>query len=89
MLVEEAGHCRDPGSYVAALAYHAIANGAELVRAKATGLKLTGGKLVAVATETGEIACDAAVIAAGARSKHLAASVGDPCRWKPSAVITW
>jgi D-amino-acid dehydrogenase len=77
VLVEEAGHCRDPGSYVAALASHAVANGAELVRARAMGLKLAGGKLVAVVTETGEIACDAAVVAAGARSKLLAASVGD------------
>jgi D-amino-acid dehydrogenase len=78
VVVEEAGRCRDPGAYVAALANHALASGAELVRAKATGLKLNGDKLVAVVTETGEIACDAAVVAAGARSKLLTASVGDP-----------
>ncbi|WOH63956.1 FAD-binding oxidoreductase [Bradyrhizobium sp. BWA-3-5] len=78
VLVEEAGRCRDPGAYIAALANHAVSSGAELVRAKATGLKLNGNKLVAVLTEQGEIACDAAVIAAGARSKQLVASVGDP-----------
>ncbi|MBI5262946.1 MAG: FAD-binding oxidoreductase [Bradyrhizobium sp.] len=77
VLVEEAGRCRNPGGYVAALAAHAVANGATHVSARATGLRLAGDKLVAVLTETGEIACDAAVIAAGARSKHLAASVGD------------
>jgi D-amino-acid dehydrogenase len=40
-------------------------------------LRLDGDKLVAVVTETGEIPCDAAVVAAGARSKQLTASVGD------------
>jgi len=76
--VEEAGRCRDPGAYVAALASHALASGANFMRAKATGLKLDGDKLVAVVTESGEIACDAAVVAAGARSRLLTASVGDP-----------
>ncbi|MGY2938371.1 D-amino-acid dehydrogenase [Bradyrhizobium sp. GM6.1] len=78
VVVEEAGRCRDPGAYVAALAQHALASGAKLVRAKAIGLRLSGNKLVAVLTETGEIACDAAVIAAGAHSKRLSASIGDP-----------
>src|SRR6202007_3300650 len=78
VVVEEAGRCRDPGAYVAALAAHAIANGAERVAAKAIGLQLSGGGLVAVVTEPGEIACDAAVVAAGARSKQLTASIGDP-----------
>jgi D-amino-acid dehydrogenase len=77
VLVEESGRCRDPGEYVAALARHAVANGAKAVSARATGLKLADGKLVAVLTETGAIACDAAVIAAGARSWQLTASVGD------------
>jgi D-amino-acid dehydrogenase len=78
VVVEEAGRCRDPGAYVAALANHAQASGAKLVRANATGLKLRGDRLVGVATETGTIPCDAAVVAAGARSKLLTASVGDP-----------
>ncbi|MFN5669993.1 NAD(P)/FAD-dependent oxidoreductase, partial [Bradyrhizobium sp.] len=34
-------------------------------------------RLVAVVSESGEIACDAAVVAAGARSKQLTASIGD------------
>ena len=78
MVVEEAGHCRDPGSYVAALGAHAIALGAKRVAAKATGLKLDGNKLIAVITESGEIPCDAAVVAAGAHSRRLTASIGDP-----------
>ena len=77
VVVEEAGRCRDPGAYVAALAAHAIAHGAARVAAKATGLRLAGDRLVAVVSESGEIACDAAVVAAGARSKQLTASIGD------------
>jgi D-amino-acid dehydrogenase len=77
VLVEEAGRCRDPGGYVAALADHAGALGAEVLLARARGLRLNGGKLTAVLTDKGEVACDAAVIAAGARSKPLAASIGD------------
>ncbi|QCI66755.1 NAD(P)/FAD-dependent oxidoreductase [Phreatobacter stygius] len=77
VLVEEAGRCRDPGAYVAGLAAHARTLGAEFVAAKAESLKLANGKLVAVVTADGEIACDAAVVAAGARSKPLAASIGD------------
>ncbi|MCC8984815.1 FAD-dependent oxidoreductase, partial [Bradyrhizobium sp. 10BB] len=53
-------------------------NGAKRVAAKATGLRLAGDRLIAVVTESGEIACDAAVVAAGARSKQLTASIGDP-----------
>jgi D-amino-acid dehydrogenase len=78
VVVEEAGRCRDPGAYVAALANHAVASGARLVRARATGLRLDGDKLAAVITDVGEVACDAAVVAAGARSKKLTASIGDP-----------
>ncbi|MBR1212863.1 FAD-dependent oxidoreductase [Bradyrhizobium sp. JYMT SZCCT0180] len=78
VVVEEAGHCRDPGCYVAALGAHAIALGAKRVAAKATGLKLDGNKLIAVITESGEIPCDAAVVAAGAHSRRLTASIGDP-----------
>lgn len=77
VLVEEAGRCRDPGAYVAALAAHARSLGAEFVPARATGLRVEGGRLKAVVTETGEIACDKAVVAAGAHSKALCASVGD------------
>ncbi|GJE16233.1 NAD(P)/FAD-dependent oxidoreductase [Methylobacterium marchantiae] len=78
LVVEEAGHCRDPGSYVAALSGLAEERGATYVATRATGFRLEGGRLAAVTTEEGEIACDRAVVAAGARSKPLAASLGDP-----------
>ena len=41
------------------------------------GLRIEAGRLRAVRTDAGEIDCDKAVIAAGARSKTLAAAAGD------------
>jgi len=76
IFVAEAGSCRDPGAYVAALAKHAQSLGAALVRARAKGFRVEAGRLRAVATDDGQIACDAAAICAGARSAALAASVG-------------
>jgi D-amino-acid dehydrogenase len=79
--MEAGGHCSDPGAYVAALVAHAQAQGAKLVRGRATGFDIAGGRLRAVRTEAGEIACaiscDRAVIAAGAWSRTLARMVGD------------
>jgi D-amino-acid dehydrogenase len=75
-LVEEGGHCRDPGTYVGALVAQAIASGAEHRRTRATGFRIESGRLRAVRTEAGEIAADKAVISAGARSKALAAGAG-------------
>ena len=77
VLVEQNGQCRDPGAYVAALARHAVALGATLVQFAATGFRIAAGRLQAVTTRDGEVACDKAVIAAGARSKVLAAASGD------------
>lgn len=77
VFVGEAGHCRDPGAYVAALARHAEALGAAFVRTRATGFRVEGGALRAVRVEGGEIACDTAAICAGVRSAALAACVGN------------
>ena len=77
VLVEENGQCRDPGAYAAALARHAAACGARHLQASATGLRIEAGRLRAVNTSAGEIACDKAVIAAGAWSKTLAREAGD------------
>jgi D-amino-acid dehydrogenase len=75
-LFEEAGHCTDPGAYVAALVERAVADGATLRRTAATGFRLEGGRLKAVRTGEGEIPADRAIIAAGAHSKPLAAAAG-------------
>lgn len=76
IFVGEAGNCRDPGAYVAALARCAQSAGATLVRARATGFRVKDGRLRAVLVEGGEIGCDAAAICAGARSAELARCVG-------------
>ncbi|PWS36775.1 amino acid dehydrogenase [Falsiroseomonas bella] len=75
-LVEEGGHCRDPGAYVAALVAQARAEGADLRRDRATGFRIEGGRLRAVVTERGEVQADRAVICAGAYSRKLAAAAG-------------
>jgi D-amino-acid dehydrogenase len=77
VMVEEGGHCTDPGAYTAALVAHAVAQGARHFRARATGFAIEGGRLAAVRTDAGEVAADAAVIAAGAFAKPLAAAAGD------------
>jgi D-amino-acid dehydrogenase len=77
VLVEENGQCRDPGAYVAALIRHAVASGATLRQARATGFRIANSHLRAVLTDSGEIEADQAVIAAGAYSKQLAAAAGD------------
>ena len=77
LLVEENGQCRDPGAYVAALIRHAVASGATLHKARATGFRIENRKLRSVVTDTGDVAADKAVIAAGAYSKQLAAAAGD------------
>jgi D-amino-acid dehydrogenase len=77
VLVEENGQCRDPGAYVAALARHAVGLGATLLQTGATGFRIESARLRAVTTRTGDLACDHAVIAAGARSKQLARAAGD------------
>ncbi len=77
VLVDRGAHCADPGFYVAALVRHAVANGATLLPARATGFTIVDGRLQAVLTDAGAIACDRAVIAAGIHSKALALAAGD------------
>ncbi|MGH7104384.1 MAG: NAD(P)/FAD-dependent oxidoreductase [Acetobacteraceae bacterium] len=77
VLIEDGGHCTDPSAYVAALVESAVARGAQLHRTRATGFTFDQRRLAAVLTEQGAIACDRAVIAAGAFSKPLARAAGD------------
>lgn len=77
VLIQSGGNCTDPGAYVAALAAHAEALGARRVQAGATGFRMGGRCLTAVTTTAGEVACDAAVVAAGVRSRGLARQAGD------------
>jgi D-amino-acid dehydrogenase len=77
VLIPNGAHCADPGAYVAALARRAISEGATFLRAHARGFALRDGQLSAVHCGEREIACDAAVIAAGIHSAPLAQQCGD------------
>lgn len=77
VFVAAGAHCVDPGGYVAVLTRHAEAQGAGFVATRATGFDCKAGRLRAVLTNEGPIACDRAVIAAGLGSKALAREAGD------------
>src|SRR5665213_4339636 len=51
--------------------------GGAVIRARALGFRLDGGQLIAVGADRDQLAADVAVVAAGAWSKPLAASLGD------------
>jgi D-amino-acid dehydrogenase len=77
MLVRENGHTSNPLALVERLVDHFLRSGGELVRARTVGFRLEGGRLSAIATDTGDLRADAAVVCAGAYSKPLAAALGD------------
>lgn len=74
----EVAHSLDNYGTVTGLADHVRARGGEIRKAEARHLVLRDGRVAAVATDQGEIACDAVVIAAGAWSRKLAAEAGAP-----------
>jgi D-amino-acid dehydrogenase len=77
VLIRENGHTSDPQGLVRSLAAALIRDGAEIRVTRARGFALDGMRLRAVETDAGDIAADAAVLAAGAYSKPLAAALGD------------
>jgi D-amino-acid dehydrogenase len=70
------GRIADPGAYVAALAGHVVRCGGRLVRAEAEGVVVDGGRVAGVRAGGETLACDAAVVTAGAWSGPLARSLG-------------
>jgi D-amino-acid dehydrogenase len=77
VLVRENGHTSNPHRLVNLLAEAFRRNGGQLVKAKATGFELDGGRLRAIRTETGSLPADRAAICAGVHSKPLAAELGN------------
>ncbi|QEL24907.1 FAD-binding oxidoreductase [Bosea sp. F3-2] len=75
--LDGAGQIADPGAYCAALAQLLEARGARRIVARATGFSLDGGRLSAVTTDQGPVACQRAVLAAGIGSAGLARLAGD------------
>jgi D-amino-acid dehydrogenase len=70
-------HTTDPGRFVQTLADAFRRDGGEIVQARAEGFEFDGDRLSAVRTEGGEIACNRAVVAAGAHSRPLTKALGD------------
>src|SRR3954468_24594475 len=77
LLVRENGHTINPFGLVTRLVDQFRREGGEIVRARASGFRLDGGRLTASATEAGALPADAAIVCAGAHSKPLAATLGD------------
>src|SRR5579862_5316058 len=77
LLVRENGHTSNPLGLVTRLLAQFRRQGGEIVMARATGFRLDGRRLVAIASDQGELPADAAVVCAGAYSKPLAAMLGD------------
>lgn len=77
ILMEENGHTINPQSLVTQLFHRVIANAGEFVSARVVGFETEGAVLKGITTTNGVLAVDAAVIAAGAHSKSLAALLGD------------
>lgn len=75
--MDEAGNFTDPGAYCTALAALLEKRGARRARARVTGFAVEGGRLRAVNTSRGAIACDRALVCAGAQSRALARAAGD------------
>ncbi|MCX8998356.1 FAD-dependent oxidoreductase [Rhizobiaceae bacterium BDR2-2] len=75
--VDEAGRCRNPGAYVAALAALAKSRGAVVEPARAIDFRFDNERLTGVVTDRGIVDCDGAVIAAGVHSAPLTRRLGD------------
>lgn len=70
-------NCISPGRYVAALVRLAEQFGATHRTARASGFRTEDGRITAVVTDGGDIACDSAIVCAGIHSKDLARAAGD------------
>jgi D-amino-acid dehydrogenase len=77
LLVRENGHTSNPFGLISALVEHFVRRGGEVVRARAVGFRVDGRRLTAIQTDVGDLPAHAAVVAAGAYSKPLAAFLGD------------
>lgn len=77
VFLAENGHTINPGRFVGALADAFLRDGGTIAQGRAQGFEFDGDVLSALRTDRGNIACDMAVVAAGAHSKPLAQALGD------------
>lgn len=77
ILAPENGSTLDPAAFTRAIFAQCERDGAEIVRARATGFRQQGGSVTAVTLDNGEeVACDGVVLAGGAWSARLARHLG-------------
>ena len=77
LLAPENGSATDPAALTRAIFDRCVADGAAVVRARATGFRRNGTEVAAVRLEDGrEEACDGVVLAGGAWSAKLAGQLG-------------
>ncbi|WP_338665684.1 FAD-dependent oxidoreductase [Pararoseomonas sp. SCSIO 73927] len=77
LLAAENGSATDPAALTRAIFDRCVTDGAEVVRARATGFRRNGTEVAAVLLEGGrEVACDGVVLAGGAWSARLARQLG-------------
>lgn len=77
VLMPDAAMLTDPGAFCAALAKLFVKRGGTHLKGEISEFIFNGEKLAGLRTETEEICCDKAVVAAGIWSKKLAALLGD------------
>ncbi|MDQ0324652.1 D-amino-acid dehydrogenase [Rhodopseudomonas julia] len=75
--VDDGAFIRDTRSYCEGLVAHFCSEGGRVVRSTARGFEIAHGRLTHVVTDDENIACDRAVIAAGAWSAELSRQAGD------------
>lgn len=74
--LKDHGHILDPGAYMTDLARVLEDEGGRYRQAEAHDVQLTGGRITAVITNQGAMACDRAVLAAGIWSKPVMDKLG-------------
>lgn len=75
-VMHDHGFVRNPGEYIKALASEVLALGGKILHAEVKDFTLSDGKVSAVQTSQGEVACSDLVVAAGIWSKPLAKKLG-------------
>jgi D-amino-acid dehydrogenase len=78
VMMPEWGSVTDPHRIVAGVADYATGRGLKSWRGKAVDIRIGAAGIEAVITDTGVVACDAVVVAAGAWSHELSAKLGSP-----------
>ena len=83
--MRENGHTTNPFGLVTRLVEQFRRDGGEIVRARASGFRLDGGRLTAIQTDTGDLPADAAIVAPAPTRNRWRRRSATAYRLKPSA----